>query len=170
LRGKLPIEHLQRAKQASVGRPLGTDFPEACHYTGNAFVARALAVTFLSREVPWPTFAPNSHVETIDMRATSALDDHSPRQATSPSMPEAAIAADDPECLSIEDIVVRVTVFVRTPSPQRPSRSCERSAGRGHRYLDHMPHVLRFFQPGLGDPGGAVRQRTASATWLYLRS
>jgi hypothetical protein len=102
-----------------------------------------------------------------DDRYTSALDDHSPRQATSPSMPEAAIAADDPECLSIEDIVVRVTEFVRTPSPQRPSRSCERSAGRGHRYLDHMPHVLRFFRPGLSDPGGAVRQRTASATWLY---
>jgi two-component system chemotaxis response regulator CheB len=34
-----------------------------------------------------------------------------PRQATSPSMPEAAIAADAPECLSIEDIAVRVTEF-----------------------------------------------------------
>jgi two-component system, chemotaxis family, protein-glutamate methylesterase/glutaminase len=34
-----------------------------------------------------------------------------PRQATSPSMPEAAIAADTPECLSIEDIAVRVTEF-----------------------------------------------------------
>jgi two-component system, chemotaxis family, protein-glutamate methylesterase/glutaminase len=34
-----------------------------------------------------------------------------PRQATSSSMPEAAIAADAPECLSIEDIGVRVTEF-----------------------------------------------------------
>jgi two-component system, chemotaxis family, protein-glutamate methylesterase/glutaminase len=34
-----------------------------------------------------------------------------PRQATSPSMPEAAIAADAPECLSVEDIAVRVTGF-----------------------------------------------------------
>jgi len=34
-----------------------------------------------------------------------------PRQATSPSMPEAAIAADSPECLSIEDIALRVTAF-----------------------------------------------------------
>jgi two-component system chemotaxis response regulator CheB len=34
-----------------------------------------------------------------------------PRQATSPSMPEAAIAADAPECLSIEDIAIRVMAF-----------------------------------------------------------
>ena len=34
-----------------------------------------------------------------------------PRQATSPSMPEAAIAADAPECLSIEDIAIRLTAF-----------------------------------------------------------
>jgi two-component system, chemotaxis family, protein-glutamate methylesterase/glutaminase len=34
-----------------------------------------------------------------------------PRQATSPSMPEAAIATDAPECLSVEDIAVRVTAF-----------------------------------------------------------
>jgi two-component system chemotaxis response regulator CheB len=34
-----------------------------------------------------------------------------PRQATSPSMPEAAIAADAPECLSIEDIALRVMAF-----------------------------------------------------------
>jgi len=34
-----------------------------------------------------------------------------PRQATVPSMPEAVIAADAPECLSIEDIAVRVTEF-----------------------------------------------------------
>jgi two-component system chemotaxis response regulator CheB len=34
-----------------------------------------------------------------------------PRHATSPSMPEAAIAADAPECLSIEDIAVRVAEF-----------------------------------------------------------
>jgi two-component system chemotaxis response regulator CheB len=31
-----------------------------------------------------------------------------PREAASPSMPEAAIAADDPECLSIDDIAIRV--------------------------------------------------------------
>jgi two-component system chemotaxis response regulator CheB len=34
-----------------------------------------------------------------------------PREALSPSMPEAAIAADSPERLSIEDIAVRVTAF-----------------------------------------------------------
>ena len=34
-----------------------------------------------------------------------------PRQAISPSMPEAAIAADAPECLSIEDIAIRVMAF-----------------------------------------------------------
>jgi two-component system, chemotaxis family, protein-glutamate methylesterase/glutaminase len=34
-----------------------------------------------------------------------------PRHATSPSMPAAAIAADAPECLSIEDIAVRVIEF-----------------------------------------------------------
>jgi two-component system, chemotaxis family, protein-glutamate methylesterase/glutaminase len=34
-----------------------------------------------------------------------------PRQATVPSMPLAAIAADAPECLSIEDIAMRVTEF-----------------------------------------------------------
>lgn len=34
-----------------------------------------------------------------------------PRQAMSPSMPEAAIAADAPESLSIEDIAVRVLAF-----------------------------------------------------------
>jgi two-component system chemotaxis response regulator CheB len=34
-----------------------------------------------------------------------------PRQATVPSMPEAVIAADAPECLSVEDIAVRVTEF-----------------------------------------------------------
>ena len=34
-----------------------------------------------------------------------------PRQALWPSMPEAAIAADAPECMSIEDIAIRVTAF-----------------------------------------------------------
>jgi two-component system chemotaxis response regulator CheB len=34
-----------------------------------------------------------------------------PRQATVPSMPEAVIAADAPECLSIEEIAVRVSEF-----------------------------------------------------------
>lgn len=34
-----------------------------------------------------------------------------PREAASPSMPEAAIAADTPERLSIEDMAVRVTEF-----------------------------------------------------------
>jgi chemotaxis response regulator CheB len=39
-----------------------------------------------------------------------------PRQASSPSMPKAALAADSPECLSIEDIAVRVTEFCSHPS------------------------------------------------------
>ncbi|MEA2803484.1 MAG: two-component system, chemotaxis family, protein-glutamate methylesterase/glutaminase [Rhodospirillaceae bacterium] len=39
-----------------------------------------------------------------------------PRQASSPSMPKAALAADSPECLSIEDIAVRVTEFCLHPS------------------------------------------------------
>jgi two-component system chemotaxis response regulator CheB len=34
-----------------------------------------------------------------------------PRHAASPSMPEASIAADAPECLSIEDIAARVSEF-----------------------------------------------------------
>jgi two-component system, chemotaxis family, protein-glutamate methylesterase/glutaminase len=40
-----------------------------------------------------------------------------PRQATLPSMPEAALAADDPESLSIEDIAVRVTQFCSRAYP-----------------------------------------------------
>lgn len=44
-----------------------------------------------------------------------------PRQATSPSMPEAAIAADAPECLSIEDIAIRVMAFCsRASLPAAP--------------------------------------------------
>ena len=39
-----------------------------------------------------------------------------PRQASSPSKPKAALAADSPECLSIEDIAVRVTEFCSHPS------------------------------------------------------
>jgi len=42
-----------------------------------------------------------------------------PRQASSPSMPRAALAADSPECLSIEDIAVRVTEFCSRASAAR---------------------------------------------------
>ena len=37
-----------------------------------------------------------------------------PRDATSPSMPAAAIAADSPECLRIEDLARRVSEFCRS--------------------------------------------------------
>ena len=43
-----------------------------------------------------------------------------PREASSPSMPEAAIAADSPERLSVEEIAVRVAAFCsRTLAEQR---------------------------------------------------
>ena len=44
-----------------------------------------------------------------------------PRQASSPSMSKAALATDSPECLSIEDIAVRVTGFCLRFA-KRPSR------------------------------------------------
>jgi two-component system chemotaxis response regulator CheB len=43
-----------------------------------------------------------------------------PRQATSPSMPKAALAADAPESLSIEDIAIRVMAFCSRASLLAP--------------------------------------------------
>ena len=39
-----------------------------------------------------------------------------PRQASSPSMPQAALAADSPESLSVEDIATRVIEFCSHPA------------------------------------------------------
>ena len=44
-----------------------------------------------------------------------------PREARSPSMPKAALAADSPESLSVEDIAVRVIEFCSRESASRPA-------------------------------------------------